>query len=136
MNIAFDTHRDGQCVINHAEGLDVTAEEIESAYTVIKNEVEADVSVAPAGIINPEDVHALTLQHIAYTFTTVRHEDVRELGSVVDVPVSVDLEPVFKQTFCDALSTLGKWNIQERPDSQTQQHQAEESFQTHNLDSV
>lgn len=131
MKLAFQPHNDGDCVIDHAEGLDVTVEELESAYLVTKEKVESEISIAPAGIINPKDVHALTLQEIANTFPSVRHDDVTELASHVEVPVSADLTPVFKQTFCDALSTLGKWGIQERPDSLAQQHQAEEHIEKH-----
>lgn len=122
MKFAFHPHTDDVCIIEHADGLDVTVEEIESAYIVTKTAVEDKASVAPAGIINPKDIHALTLREIANTFPSVRHDDVLELGSVVDVPVSADLTPVFKETFCAALSTLGKWNIQDRTDNRVQKH--------------
>jgi hypothetical protein len=131
MNLAFEPDQDDPCIIRNADGLDLTAEELESAYNSIKQDVEDEISVAPSGIINPEDVHALTLQHIAHTLPVVRHDDVTELGSVIEVPISVDLTPVFKETFCEALSKLGEWNIQERPGSRSQQQLAEEQFQEH-----
>lgn len=120
MKLAFQPQYDTECIIEHSDGLDVTVEELRSAYVVAKENVESKSTTVPAGIIHPEEIHTLTLQEIENIFPSVRAEDIETLANTVEVPVSHELTPVFTQTFCDALSVLGKWQIQERTESLSQ----------------
>lgn len=117
MKLAFHPDTDTDCTITHAEGLDVTVEELESAYLVVRENVEKKTSQSLTGLVHPEEVFNETLRQIAQTFSTVQQEDIPLLKEDLSVPVASDLDSVVTQTFTQALSTLGQREIKNRPTS-------------------
>lgn len=134
MEVILNTNHDTDCIISHADGLDASEEDIKNAYTAIHDRVQQDVSITDPGVVDPAAIHERTIKAIAHTFPTIDVETIQRLGATVSIPASVSFEPVFVQVFSEALSTVGRWNIQNQHQEQSHPEVSDVSFSSPTLD--